>query len=119
MSAEKDILYKMKITTTMFLNMLKQVKKFKDEIAKDIDLKTDNLYFVENPEIYEQFNDIFDDASIENLTSIIYPFIDKITEERDKICEKHEYIKDVIDIGFEDSQTIYYCKFCRVSKKCE
>ena len=43
MSAEKDILYKMKITTTMFLNMLKQVKKFKDEIAKDIDLKTDNL----------------------------------------------------------------------------
>lgn len=119
MASEKEILYKMKITTTMFLNLLKNIKGFKAEIAKDIDLNMDNQYFIENPKIYEQFNSIFDEDSIDNLITIINPFIDEITEEREKICVTHEYIKDVIDIGLDGEQTIHYCKFCRVSKKSE
>ena len=44
---EKDILYKMKTTANIFLNTLKQVKKLKAEIDKDVILEMDNNYFIE------------------------------------------------------------------------
>ena len=45
---EKDILYKMKTTANIFLNTLKQVKKLKAEIDKDVILEMDNNYFIES-----------------------------------------------------------------------
>jgi hypothetical protein len=117
MRYEKEILYKMKIATTMFLNLLIQIKEIKAEIAKDIDLNMDNNYFIEHPSINFQFNDIFDDQSIENLIGIMNPFTKKIVEETEKMCSQHEYIRDSIDIGSDESKTIYYCKHCHVSKK--
>ena len=64
---ERDILYKMKMTTTIFLNLLKQIKKTKIEIANDIEYIMDNNYFIEKPAINDQFNVIFDDSAIDNL----------------------------------------------------
>jgi nitrate reductase cytochrome c-type subunit len=116
MSFEQEILNKMKITTTMFLNLLIQIKGITAEISKDIDLN-DNNYFIENPSINHQFNDIFDNQSIDNLIAIMNPFINEIVEEQEKICSQHEYVKDSIDIGSDESKTIYYCKHCHVSRK--
>ncbi len=114
---ERDILYKMKMTTTIFLNLLKQIKKTKIEIANDIEYIMDNNYFIEKPAINDQFNVIFDDSAIDNLITLITPFSAEILAERDKLCVAHEYIEDSIDKGLEDSQTIYYCKTCHVSRK--
>ena len=46
MAAEREIMSKMKTTTTMFANLLKQIKGLKHGIAKDIDLLMDNNYFI-------------------------------------------------------------------------
>ena len=117
MTYETEILYKMEKTTSMFLKLLYQIKSMKSEIINDIDLNMDNNYFIERPSIINQFNDIFDDQSIDNLIGIIDPFIKEILEEGEKLCSQHEYVKDSIDIGSDESKTIYYCKHCHVSRK--
>lgn len=119
MAAEREIMYKMKTTTIMFSNLLKQMKGLKTSIAKDIDLLMDNNYFIEKTDINDKFNVIFDDQSIDNLLSIIDPFVYELVRERDRVCENHEYIKDTIDDGPENSKTIYYCRVCHVSRKSE
>lgn len=116
MSSERDILNKMKISTEMFLNSLKHINEIKAEIIQDIK-KTDNNYFNEHSHFFEQYDTIFDEASIASLTSIINPFIDNITTEQTKMCAVHEYIKDSIDVGLDNSLTIFYCKHCLTSKK--
>ena len=116
---ERDILYKMKMTTTIFLNLLKQIKKTKIEIANDIEYIMDNNYFIEKTDVYDKFNALFDDQSIDNLLSIIDPLVEELARERDRVCENHEYIDDSIDDGPEKSKTIYYCRVCHVSRKSE
>jgi hypothetical protein len=119
MAAEREIMSKMKTTTTMFANLLKQLRELKHGIAKDIDLLMDNNYFIEKTDINDKFNALFDDQSIDNLLGIIEPFVEELVRERDRVCENHEYIKDSIDDGPEKSKTIYYCRVCHVSRKSE
>jgi len=120
MSVEKEILYKMKTTASIFLNTLKQVRNLKAGIDKDIHLEMDNNYFVEKQTSYKDFNEVFDINSIDEVINILEPLINNILEEREKVCEKHEYIEDRVETGVEcDMMTIYYCKFCHVSRKCE
>ena len=119
MAAEREIMTKMKTTTIMFSNLLKQMKGLKTSIAKDIDLLMDNNYFIEKTDINDKFNVIFDDQSIDNLLCIIEPFVEDLVRERDRVCENHEYIKDSIDDGPDRSKTIYYCCVCHVSRKSE
>ena len=117
---EKEILYKMKTAAGLFVNILKQVKKLKAEIDKDIHLEMDNNYFVETKTSYKDFNEIFDITSIDEMINIVEPLINNILEERDNVCEKHEYIEDRVETGVEcDMMTIYYCKFCYVTRKNE
>jgi hypothetical protein len=119
MAAEREIMTKMKTTTIMFSNLLTQIKGLKTSIAKDIDLNMDNNYFIEKTDVYDKFNALFDDQSIENLLSIIDPLVEELARERDRVCENHEYIKDSIEDGPEKSKTIYYCRVCHVSRKSE
>jgi hypothetical protein len=115
---EKDILYTMKTTANIFLNTLKQVKKLKAEIDKDVILEMDNNYFIEKRASYQQFNEIFDESSINDVINIIEPLITDIVNEREQLCQKHEYIEDCVETGLEcDMITFYYCKFCGVSRK--
>ena len=115
---EKDILYKMKTTANIFLNTLKQVKKLKAEINKDIILEMDNNYFIENQTSYDQFNEIFDTSSIDDVINILEPLINNIVNEREQICQNHQYIEDRVETGLEsDMMTIYCCKFCGVTRK--
>jgi len=115
---EKDILYKMKTTASIFLNTLKQVKKLKAEIDKDIELEMDNNYFIEKKASYEQFNEIFDVLSIDNVINILEPLITDIVNEREQLCQKHEYVEDRVETGLDNyMMTIYYCKFCGVTRK--
>jgi hypothetical protein len=115
MSSERDILNKMKISTEMFLNSLKQINEIKAEIIQDIK-KIDNNYFKEHSHFFEQYDAIFDEGSIASLIFIINPFIDNIKTEQTKMCMVHEYIKDSIDVGQDNSLTIFYCKHCLTSK---
>ena len=118
MSIEKDILYKMKTTANIFLNTLKQVKKLKAEIDKDVILEMDNNYFIEKRASYQQFNEIFDESSINDVINIIEPLITDIVNEREQLCQKHEYVEDRVETGLDNyMMTIYYCKFCGVSRK--
>ena len=119
MAAEREIMSKMKTTTSMFANLLKQLRELKHGIAKDVDLLMDNNYFIEKTDINDKFNALFDDQSIENLLAIIETFVEELVRERDRVCENHEYIKDSIDDGPEKSKTIYYCRVCHVSRKSE
>lgn len=115
---EKDILYKMKTTANIFLNTLKHVKKLKEEIDKDIELEMDNNYFIEKKASYEQFNQIFDVSSIDDVINILEPLITDIMNEREEICQKHEYVEDRVETGLDNYMTtIYYCKFCSVTRK--
>lgn len=119
-SVEKEILYKMKTTASIFLNTLKQVRKLKADIDKDIHLEMDNNYFVEKQTSYKDFNEVFDIKSIDEVINIVEPLINTILEERENVCEKHEYIEDRVETGVECyMMTIHYCKFCHVSRKSE
>jgi hypothetical protein len=119
MAAEREIMNKMKTATMMFSNLLNQIKVLKTCISKDIDLNMDNNYFIEKTDINDKFNAFFDDQTIDNLLSIIEPFVDELVTERDRVCENHEYIQDSIDDGPDKSKTIYYCRVCHVSRKSE
>uniref|UniRef100_A0A6C0I7Z3 Uncharacterized protein n=1 Tax=viral metagenome TaxID=1070528 RepID=A0A6C0I7Z3_9ZZZZ len=117
MAAEREILYKMKTTASIFLNTLKQVRKLKAEIDKNIELNMDNNYFVEKQTTNKDFNEVFDIKSIDEVINIVEPLIDEIMIEREKICENHEYIEDQVETGIEcNMMTIYYCKFCHVTR---
>ena len=39
---------------------------------------------------------------------------------KDKLinCCNHEWIEDDVDIGFDKSKSICYCRLCETSKKC-
>ena len=117
---EKEVLYKMKISSTIFLNTIKQIKKYKQQIDKAIKLDMDNNYFIEKKTSYTQFNNVFDIQSIDVMINIIEPLINNILEELEQMCQAHEYIDDHIETGISCiMKKIYYCKVCHVSKKSE
>lgn len=120
MSAEHEILNKMKIVTNMFINTLKDIKNITTEIEQIAKKEIDNdNYYIENHSLYKKFNETFDTETIEGLLiSVMEPLLKEIKEESIGICEKHEYIEDRVETGLEcDMMTIYCCKFCRFVKK--
>ena len=116
-NSEQNILDEINTTAEAFLEAVKILKIKKAEIAKKIDEDINSNYFTEKSKVYRWFNEICNALELGNLIIATEHLIDTIEEEKDKMCECHEYIADVIDIGFEDSQTIYYCKFCLVTPK--
>ena len=51
---------------------------------------------------------------------IIYYIMDYNNIIKDKLinCCNHEWIEDDVDIGFDKSKSICYCRLCETSKKC-
>lgn len=117
MNSEQDILDEINTTVEAFLEAVKILKAKKAEIAKKIDKDMTSNYFTEKSKVYGWFNKICNALEFDNLIIATEHLIGATEEEKDKMCECHEFIADVIDIGFEDSQIIYYCKFCLVTPK--
>jgi len=122
MSAEHDILNKMKTVADMFIQTLKDVKKTTIEIQQIVknenDKKNDDIYYIENHPLYKKFNEVFDIDTLNHLIGIMEPLLNEIEEERVGICDEHEYIEHSVETGVEcDMMTIYCCKFCRAVKK--
>jgi hypothetical protein len=118
-SAEHVILNKMKEATNNFIKTLNTIKTTAVEIEQIAKNEIDNdNYYVENCLVYKKFNEIFDIDTINHLIDSVEPLLNEIDDEKQKVCENHEYIEDRVETGVEcDMITIYCCKFCRVIKK--
>jgi hypothetical protein len=118
-SAEHIILNKMKEATNNFIKILNTIKTTAVEIEQIAKNEIDNdNYYVENCLTYKKFNEIFDIDVINHLIDSVEPLLNEIDDEKQKVCENHEYIEDRVETGLEcDMMTIYCCKFCRVIKK--
>ena len=119
MSAEHIILNKMKETTYNFIKTLNTIKIKAVEIEQIAKNEIDNdNYYLENCLVYKKFNEIFDIDTINHLIDSVEPLLNEIDDEKQIICENHEFIEDRVETGVEcNMMTIYYCKFCRVVRK--
>jgi hypothetical protein len=93
----------------LFLDEL-QMNRIK--IIQDIK-NNENNFFEKNPEIIFQFNALFDPTIFK---SKILAFSKEIEDTVDSYC-CHEYIEDLIDIEYDKSIRVTYCRLCELTKK--
>jgi len=113
---ENNILEVMHLAASDLLTMLNNIRILKQLVAKDVE-KLDNNYFIEKTDAFEQFNEIFDNDALNDLTSVLDTFCENVKEELETKCLDHEYIDDYVDSGFDNVLQICYCKKCLLSKK--
>ncbi len=93
----------------LFLDEL-QMNRIK--IIQDIK-NNENNFFEKNPEIISQFNALFDPTIFK---SKILAFSEEIEDTVDSYC-CHEYIEDLIDVEYDKSIRVTYCRLCELTKK--
>lgn len=112
---EHTILNNIHETTNKLLIMLNEIRESKQKIANDVK-NLDNNFFIEKTDIFDKFNDLFDDYTLNGFVEEIDIYCKDIRETMDNICLNHEYIEDYIDINIDKDQKIWYCKKCHVSQ---
>ena len=91
---------------------LDQLQLNRDKIIQDIK-NNENNFFEKNPEIITQLNALFDPTIFK---SKVLSFAEEIEDTVDSYC-CHEYIDDLIDIGYDQSKRVTYCQLCELTKK--
>jgi hypothetical protein len=94
------------------ISFLDQLQVNKDKIIQDIK-NNENNFFEKNPEIITQLNALFDPTIFK---SKVLSFAEEIEDTVDSYC-CHEYIDDLIDIGYDQSKRVTYCQLCELTKK--
>jgi hypothetical protein len=78
-----------------------------------LDIKNnENDFFEKNPLIGSQFNTLFDPTIYKGQ---VQTFLSELEDAVENYC-CHEYIEDIVDIGYERSQRVVYCQLCEVTK---
>jgi hypothetical protein len=79
-----------------------------------LDIKNnENDFFEKNPLIGSQFNTLFDPTIYKGQ---VQTFLSELEDAVENYC-CHEYIEDIVDIGYERSQRIVYCQLCEVTRR--
>jgi hypothetical protein len=117
MQNEKDILLNIHTTVYDFTKMLIETKIKLLDITKDINRLDNNFFLEEKDEVHSKLMLIFDTKTMQDLTHVLMDYNNII---KDKLinCCNHEWIEDDVDIGFDKTKTICYCRLCETSKKC-
>ena len=106
-------------TLTNIIYLSNQCVLFLDELQMNRikiiqDIKNnENNFFEKNPEIISQFNALFDPTIFK---SKILAFSEEIEDTVDSYC-CHEYIEDLIDVEYDKSIRVTYCRLCELTKK--
>jgi hypothetical protein len=91
---------------------LDQLQLNRDKIIQDIK-NNENNFFEKNPEIITQLNALFDPTIFKTK---VLSFAEEIEDTVDSYC-CHEYIDDLIDIGYDQSKRVTYCQLCELTKR--
>lgn len=94
------------------VSFLDQLQLNRQRIIQDIK-NNENNFFEKNPEIISQINALFDPTIFK---SKVQSFAEEIEDTVDSYC-CHEYIDDLIDIGYDQSKRVTYCQLCELTKK--
>jgi hypothetical protein len=79
-----------------------------------LDIKNnENDFFEKNPLIGSHFNTLFDPTIYKGQ---VQTFLSELEDAVENYC-CHEYIEDIVDIGYERSQRVVYCQLCEVTRR--
>ena len=101
------------------LDLSKQCVKFLDKLQEKkqqilLDVKkNENDFFEKNPQLASHFNTLFDPTIYKSQVLI---FAEELEDSIETYCH-HEYIEDLVDIGYERSQRVVYCQLCELTKR--
>jgi hypothetical protein len=79
----------------ILLNLKKYTKEYIS--LKESQLTSEKLNFPQNPVIKQSFI-----------------LLEHVKERLSHICN-HKIVEDVIDIGYDQSKTVYYCEYCETT----
>ena len=106
-------------TLSNMIDLSKQCNKFLDKLQasrrkllKDIK-NNENDFFDKNPEIVSQFNALFDPTIFQSKVDM---FLNELKDTVDTYC-CHEYIEDLVDVGYDQSRRVVYCQLCELTKR--
>jgi hypothetical protein len=111
-SLELDTLSSIIYLSNRCVSFLDEIQMNRIKIIQDIK-NNENNFFEKNPEIVSQFNALFDPTIFK---SKVQAFSEEIEDTVDSYC-CHEYIEDLIDIGYDKSKRVTYCQLCELTKK--
>lgn len=100
-----------------FLINLKNTQNDINQIKQKIIDLNNNFFYEDDQQIYVKINDIISDQMMSNLIKNLTFLNNLIAKKKDQCCIKHEWIKDLIDLNPDSSQTIIYCSLCGISQK--
>ena len=109
---EVDTLSNMVALSNQCVSFLDKLQLNRQKIIQDIK-NNENNFFEKNPEIVSQFNALFDPTIFK---SKVQTFAEELEDTVDSYC-CHEYIEDLIDIGYDKSKRVTYCQLCELTKK--
>lgn len=109
---EVDTLSDMVTLSKQCVSFLDQLQMSRIKIIQDIK-NNENNFFEKNPEIVSHFNSLFDPTIFK---SKVQTFSEELEDTVDSYC-CHEYIDDLIDIGYDQSKRVTYCQLCELTKK--
>ena len=106
-------------TLSNMIDLSKQCNKFLDslqasrrQLLQDIK-NNENDFFDKNPEIVSQFNALFDPTIFQSKVDM---FLNELKDTVDTYC-CHEYIEDLVDVGYDQSRRVVYCQLCELTKR--
>lgn len=79
-----------------------------------LDIKNnENDFFEKNPLIGSHFNTLFDPTIYKGQ---VQTFLSELEDAVENYC-CHEYIEDIVDIGYDRCQSVIYCQLCEVTRR--
>jgi hypothetical protein len=106
-------------TLSKIIDLSKQCNKFLDSLQASrrqvlLDIKNnENDFFDKNPHLVTQFNALFDPTIFQSKVDM---FLNELKDTVDTYC-CHDYIEDLIDVGYDQSRRVVYCQLCELTKK--
>ena len=109
---EVDTLSNMVALSNQCVSFLDKLQLNRQKIIQDIK-NNENNFFEKNPEIVSRFNALFDPTIFK---SKVQTFAEELEDTVDSYC-CHDYVADLIDIGYDKSKRVIYCQLCELTKK--
>lgn len=94
------------------IKFLDKLQEKKQQILLDVK-KNENDFFEKNPQLASHFNTLFDPTIYKGQ---VQTFLSELEDAVENYC-CHEYIEDLVDIGYERSQRVVYCQLCELTKR--
>lgn len=115
MTTEQETLKNLILISNQCADFLDILELSKQQILSEIK-NNGNDFFDKNPTILSKFNIVFNPKLLHTLKTNVITFSEELENQIQNCCN-HEYIEDLVDVEYDRSIRVVYCKICELTKK--